>query len=183
MAAKRNSRAAETRTASVSQSKITPKVAKGLRRKMGWLRAQGAYVEVRARLTRWRCRNEQCERRIFAERIPGLAARQHRIASRACYRFKIAICAESEADPAKMAPDNRNARTRSSSACGQILHQPKGFVIVTIFCGCAVVHMPWRGFVGSSTTPKSKSSGESLSASKTVNTLSVLKKTLCGILT
>jgi transposase len=31
-------------------------------------------VEVLARLTRWRCRNDQCERRIFAERIPGLAA-------------------------------------------------------------------------------------------------------------
>jgi len=24
-------------------------------------------------MTRWRCRNERCERRIFAERIPGLA--------------------------------------------------------------------------------------------------------------
>ena len=25
-------------------------------------------------MTRWRCRNDRCERRIFAERIPGLAA-------------------------------------------------------------------------------------------------------------
>ena len=44
------------------------------RRTLRDLPAQGASVEVRARLTRWRCRNEQCERRIFAERIPGLAA-------------------------------------------------------------------------------------------------------------
>jgi transposase len=29
---------------------------------------------VNARLGRWRCRNQQCERRIFAERLPGLAA-------------------------------------------------------------------------------------------------------------
>jgi transposase len=44
------------------------------RRTLRDLPAQGASVEVRARLTRWRCRNEQCERCIFAERIPGLAA-------------------------------------------------------------------------------------------------------------
>jgi transposase len=38
------------------------------------LPAQGTPVTVRARLTRWRCRNEHCERRIFAERLPQLAA-------------------------------------------------------------------------------------------------------------
>jgi len=38
------------------------------------LPAQGAPVSVKARLTRWRCRNDQCERRIFTERLPGLAA-------------------------------------------------------------------------------------------------------------
>jgi transposase len=43
-------------------------------RKLRDLPAQGTPVDVRARLTRWRCRNQNCERRIFAERIPGLAA-------------------------------------------------------------------------------------------------------------
>ena len=36
--------------------------------------AQGAPVIVNARLGRWRCRNQQCDRRIFTERVPGLAA-------------------------------------------------------------------------------------------------------------
>jgi transposase len=34
----------------------------------------GTPVTVRARVTRWRCRNERCERRIFAGRAPELAA-------------------------------------------------------------------------------------------------------------
>ena len=38
------------------------------------LSAQGAPVVVNARLGRWRCRNQQCDRRIFAERVPGFAA-------------------------------------------------------------------------------------------------------------
>ena len=38
------------------------------------LSAQGAPVIVRARLGRWRCRNPKCDQRIFAERMPGLAA-------------------------------------------------------------------------------------------------------------
>jgi zinc-finger of transposase IS204/IS1001/IS1096/IS1165 len=38
------------------------------------LSAQGAPVIVLARLGRWRCRNQQCDRRIFTERVPGLAA-------------------------------------------------------------------------------------------------------------
>src|SRR5712692_7402829 len=38
------------------------------------LPAQGTPVTIRARLTRWRCRNDQCEQRIFAERLPELAA-------------------------------------------------------------------------------------------------------------
>lgn len=44
------------------------------RRTLRDLPAQGTPVEVLARLNRWRCRNDQCERRIFAERIQGLAA-------------------------------------------------------------------------------------------------------------
>ena len=38
------------------------------------LSAQGAPVIVLARLGRWRCRNQQCDRRIFTERVPDLAA-------------------------------------------------------------------------------------------------------------
>ncbi|MBV9909099.1 MAG: ISL3 family transposase, partial [Hyphomicrobiales bacterium] len=38
------------------------------------LSAQGAQVVVQARLGRWRCRNQRCDRRIFTERVPGLAA-------------------------------------------------------------------------------------------------------------
>src|ERR1700677_2568463 len=38
------------------------------------LSAQGAPVIVNARLGRWRCRNQQCDRRIFTERVPSLAA-------------------------------------------------------------------------------------------------------------
>ena len=37
------------------------------------LSAQGRPVNIQARLTRWRCRNDHCERRIFAERLPTLA--------------------------------------------------------------------------------------------------------------
>jgi transposase len=37
------------------------------------LSAQGRPVNIRARLTRWRCRNDRCDRRIFAERLPMLA--------------------------------------------------------------------------------------------------------------
>jgi hypothetical protein len=37
------------------------------------LSAQGRPVSIQARLTRWRCRNDQCDRRIFAERLPTLA--------------------------------------------------------------------------------------------------------------
>ena len=38
------------------------------------LPAQGTPVTVRARLTRWRCRNDRCERRILTERFPEFAA-------------------------------------------------------------------------------------------------------------
>src|SRR5208282_5215000 len=38
------------------------------------LSAQGAPVIINARLARWRCRNQRCDRRIFTERLPGLAA-------------------------------------------------------------------------------------------------------------
>ena len=83
------------------------------RRTLRDLPAQGASVEVRARLTRWRCRNEQCERRIFAERIPGLAAP---FARRITRLAGIAICTESEADPAKMAPDRDQLSDRYESS-------------------------------------------------------------------
>src|SRR5208283_878329 len=38
------------------------------------LPAQGTPVVIQARLSRWRCRNDRCERRIFTERHPQLAA-------------------------------------------------------------------------------------------------------------
>lgn len=38
------------------------------------LSAQGAPVIIKARVARWRCRNEECDRRIFVERLPGIAA-------------------------------------------------------------------------------------------------------------
>jgi transposase len=38
------------------------------------LPAQGTPVIIRARLTHWRCRNDRCDRRIFVERHPRLAA-------------------------------------------------------------------------------------------------------------
>ena len=44
------------------------------RRTLQDLSAQGKPVSVRARMTRWRCRNDRCERRIFAERLPELTA-------------------------------------------------------------------------------------------------------------
>ena len=31
-------------------------------------------MTIQARVTRWRCRNDQCDRQIFAERVPKLAA-------------------------------------------------------------------------------------------------------------
>jgi transposase len=37
------------------------------------LSAQGKPVNIQARSTRWRCKNHQCDRRIFAERLPRLA--------------------------------------------------------------------------------------------------------------
>ena len=38
------------------------------------LSAQGPPVIIKARLARWRCRNQRCGRRIFTEGLPGLAA-------------------------------------------------------------------------------------------------------------
>jgi len=38
------------------------------------LPVQGAPVALRVRLSRWRCRNGHCKRRIFSERIPSVAA-------------------------------------------------------------------------------------------------------------
>ncbi|HYZ40044.1 MAG TPA: ISL3 family transposase [Stellaceae bacterium] len=42
-------------------------------RTLGDLSAQGMPVSVRVRVARWRCRNQRCDRRIFAERLPRLA--------------------------------------------------------------------------------------------------------------
>ena len=42
-------------------------------RTLGDLFAQGTPVTIRVRVGRWRCRNERCDRQIFAERLPGLA--------------------------------------------------------------------------------------------------------------
>ncbi len=38
------------------------------------LPVQGVPVTLRVRLGRWRCRNTNCERKIFTERIPAVAA-------------------------------------------------------------------------------------------------------------
>jgi transposase len=38
------------------------------------LSAQGTPVVISACIGRWRCRNQECDRRIFTERVPGLAA-------------------------------------------------------------------------------------------------------------
>ena len=46
----------------------------GYSRTLRDLSAQGAPVIINARLARWRCRNQRCDRRIFTERLPGLAA-------------------------------------------------------------------------------------------------------------
>ena len=41
------------------------------------LPAQGVAVTFRLRLGRWRCRNTNCERKIFTERIPVVATAHH----------------------------------------------------------------------------------------------------------
>jgi transposase len=46
------------------------------------LPSQGTPVTIRARATRWRCRNAACGRRVFAERLPHLAARYGRRTTR-----------------------------------------------------------------------------------------------------
>jgi hypothetical protein len=38
-----------------------------------YLSAQGVPVIINARVARWRCRNQGCDRRIFTERVPDLA--------------------------------------------------------------------------------------------------------------
>ena len=42
----------------------------------------GAPVTIRVRVGHWRCRNERCDRHIFAERLPGLAGPSARQADR-----------------------------------------------------------------------------------------------------
>ena len=46
------------------------------------LPAQGTAVLIHARVSRWLCRNDQCERRTFAERRPDLAAPRARRTTR-----------------------------------------------------------------------------------------------------
>jgi transposase len=45
---------------------------------------QGQPVRLHLRLRRFRCRNRQCERRIFAERLPGVVAPKARETERRC---------------------------------------------------------------------------------------------------
>ena len=58
-------RLVENRNAHVEEGLHGPSVPSHLQD----LLAQGKPVSVRARMTRWRCRNDRCERRIFAERL------------------------------------------------------------------------------------------------------------------
>jgi transposase len=51
-------------------------------RALGDLSAQRTPVTIRVRVGRWRCRNERCDRRIFAERLPGIAAPSARLTDR-----------------------------------------------------------------------------------------------------
>jgi transposase-like protein len=51
-------------------------------RRLGDLSAQGTPVTIRVRVGRWRCRNERCDRQIFAQRLPGLAAARERLRRR-----------------------------------------------------------------------------------------------------
>ncbi|HME21289.1 MAG TPA: ISL3 family transposase, partial [Acetobacteraceae bacterium] len=46
------------------------------------LPAQGTPITIRVRATRWRCSNDGCDRRIFAEQLPQLAARLGRRTAR-----------------------------------------------------------------------------------------------------
>src|ERR1700690_2231503 len=48
------------------------------------LSARGAPVVINARLGRWRCRNQLCDRRIFTERVPSLASPFARRTVRLC---------------------------------------------------------------------------------------------------
>jgi len=48
------------------------------------LPGQGQPVRLHLRLRRFRCRNRQCERKIFAERLPGVVAPKARETERRC---------------------------------------------------------------------------------------------------
>jgi transposase len=45
---------------------------------------QGQQVRLHLRIWRFRCRNRQCDRKIFAERLPGVVAPQARETDRRC---------------------------------------------------------------------------------------------------
>ncbi len=45
---------------------------------------QGRPVEIHLQTRRFRCRNQECARKIFAERLPGVAARKARETTRLC---------------------------------------------------------------------------------------------------
>jgi hypothetical protein len=59
-----------------------------------WGRTTSALVTVKARLARWRCRNQRCERRIFTERRPDLAAPFARHTSRAARSTLVGVSVE-----------------------------------------------------------------------------------------
>lgn len=53
-------------------------------RRMRDLPGQGRPVEIHLQTRRFRCRNEKCERKIFAERLPAVAASKARETTRLC---------------------------------------------------------------------------------------------------
>ena len=53
-------------------------------RRMRDLPWQGRQVEIHLQTRRFRCRNEQCGRKVFAERLPAVAARKARETTRLC---------------------------------------------------------------------------------------------------
>ena len=54
------------------------------RRELRDLPWQGQPVRIRLRLRRFRCRNQQCYRKIFTERLPGVVAPRGRETERRC---------------------------------------------------------------------------------------------------
>jgi transposase len=53
-------------------------------RRMRDLPWQGRQVEIHLQTRRFRCRNKECDQKIFAERLPAVAARKARETTRLC---------------------------------------------------------------------------------------------------